>query len=98
MVRVDKLRPLTAGQLLAIWQDEESVEPIRGLKCNARVLVASAVTDNVPTFTSPEDVLNRLTVAEIESLLTRIGTEEMPGDGGVNPQFDPARYAKMREG
>lgn len=98
MVRVDRLLPLTAGQLLAIWQDEQSAEPIKGLKCNAGVLAASAMTDNKPTFTSVEDVLNQLTVAEMEFLLTQIETEKQTGEGGVNPQFDVTRYAKLREG
>ena len=96
----DELRQLTALRLLTIWREcgaaaEEPVE--RALLCNARVLAESCFCQGEPVFVSGEDVLDRLTTREMETLLRKMADGGTPGLAEVNPGFDPVRFERLRE-
>lgn len=96
---VDELRPLTAGRLLAIRREvcagtEDELE--RGALCNARVLAECCLWGGEPAFPDAGAVLDELTFPEMEELLRRWRERKMPA--AVNPSFDEARFARLREG
>lgn len=97
----DELRQLTAFRLLTIWREcgEAAEEPMeRALLCNARVLAECCFCQGEPVFVSGEDVLERLTAREMETLLRQLAGGCIPATAGENPTFDPARFERLREG
>lgn len=101
MRELDELRQLTALRLLTIWREcgEAAEEPMeRALLCNARVLAESCFCQGEPVFLSGEEVLDRLTAREMETLLRQLADGGAPGTAGENPAFDPARFQRLREG
>ena len=95
---VDELRPLSAGRLLAIRREvcagtEDALE--RGALCNARVLAECCFYGGEPAFADAGAVLDALTFPEMEELLRRWRERKPPA--AVNPQFDEARFAQLRE-
>lgn len=99
MTRVETMRPLPAGRLLAIRRDVtvgESDEAVRGLLCNARVLSECCFSEGEPVFADAEAVLSALTVREMEALLRRLSGEAAPLSG-TNPQFDEARFCALQK-
>ena len=100
--RIDELRSLTAGRLLAIWREtrEMTEDPLeRSLLCNARVLAECCWRGGERMFADEAAVLTALTGRQIEDLLARLadgGTEERTAE--VNPSFDRARFEALREG
>lgn len=99
MREVDQLRPLSAGRLLAIWREgREKTQDVleRSLLTNAQVLAECCFFQGEEAFSSREDVLEALTVPEMEQLLERLCAA---GHGGVeNPRFDMEKFAAMQEG
>lgn len=96
MMQVEELRPLTAGQLLAIRREVaagESDEAAWGLLCNAEVLAESCFAEGKPVFPDREAVLAALTIPEMEVLLARLVGGGKPE---ANPQFDEARFRRLR--
>ena len=98
MSEIDELRPLTAGQLLALWRESRAAaeDPLeRSLLCNARVLAACCYFQGEPVFPDGAAVLRLLTGRQIETLLERLSG----GDGGgeTNPAFDPERFRALGE-
>ena len=101
MRELDELRQLTALRLLTIWREcgETAEEPMeRALLCNARVLAECCFCQGEPVFLSGEEVLERLTAREMETLLRQLADGGAPGTAGENPAFDPARFQRLREG
>jgi len=97
----DELRQLTALRLLTIWREcgEAAEEPMeRALLCNARVLAECCFCQGEPAFESGEEVLERLTAREMETLLRQLADGCAPVTAGENPAFDPARFQRLREG
>ena len=97
----DELRQLTALKLLTIWREcgEAAEEPMeRALLCNARVLAECCFCQGEPVFESGEEVLERLTAREMETLLRRLAQEDVSVPAEENPAFDPARFKCLREG
>ena len=100
MKTVDEIRPLTAGCLLSIRREvctdtEDELE--RGALCNARVLASCCFCDGEPVFANAQEVLEALTFREMEDLLRRWKDGEQVRTITVNPCFDEARYAHLRE-
>lgn len=92
------LRLPPAGRLLQIRREarartDDDLE--RAALCNARVL-AEALTgaDGTPVYPTAEDVLDALSFPEMERLLSALSH----GTRDVNPNFDAARFAALREG
>ena len=109
----DELRQLTALRLLTIWREcgEAAEEPMeRALLCNARVLAECCFCQGEPVFASGEEVLERLTAREMETLLPPLSREEeaealrqlaegcAPVAAEENPAFDSARFRRLQEG
>lgn len=98
MRRIDQLRPLRAGRLLAIWREgREETEDVleRSLLTNAQALSECCFFQGELAFSGREDVLEELTAPEMEQLL-----EGLCGAGSSieNPGFDMERFAAMQEG
>ena len=103
MREVEELRPLTAGRLLRIRREAERGgwdEAERGLRCNAQVLAESCFTGGEAVFADGEAVLEELSVAEMETLLSRLcGEGHDPREkrpAAVNPNFDAGRFETLR--
>ena len=97
----DELRQLTALKLLTIWREcgKAAEEPMeQALLCNARVLAECCFCQGEPVFASCEDVLEQLTVREMETLLRQLADGCAPAAAGENPAFDPARFRHLQEG
>jgi len=102
---IDELRPVSAGRLLtirrAVW-DAETDELVRSARCNARVLAECCFWGGIPVFADEDAVLNALTFREMEMLLRQLaGAGTAAGStapSAVNPNFDAARFARLREG
>ena len=97
----DELRQLTAIRLLTIWQEcgEAAEEPmVRALLCNARVLAECCFCQGEPVFASGEEVLERLTAREMETLLRQLAEGCAPVAAEENPAFDSARFRRLQEG
>lgn len=99
---IDRLRPMPAARLLAIWRDtrEQTEEPLeRCLLCNARVLAECCWRGEERAFASAEQVLAALTGRQMEALLRRLMEEEPARVPETeNPAFDPERFRALREG
>ena len=99
---IDRLRPMPAARLLAIWRDtrERTEEPLeRCLLCNAQVLAECCFRGEEAAFSSAEEVLEQLTGRQIEALLRRLMGEEPPASPKAeNPAFDPERFRTLKEG
>ena len=99
---IDELRPLTAGQLLAIWRESRKTaqDPLeRTLICNARVLAACCYFQGEPAFADEAAGLTSLTGRQMEILLGRLaGDGQAPAPAAVNPAFDQERFDALREG
>lgn len=103
--RIEELRPLTAGRLLAIRQTvrRETEDPLeQALLCNAQVLAECCRRSGERVFSGREAVLERMTCREMEKLLGALATGEAPaataGVSGENPGFDIGRFARLKEG
>ncbi|WP_418725902.1 hypothetical protein [Dysosmobacter sp.] len=99
---IDRLRPMPAARLLAIWRDtrERTEEPLeRCLLCNAQVLAECCWRGEERAFASAEQVLAALTGRQMEALLRRLMEEEPArAPDAENPAFDPERFRALREG
>ena len=98
MREIDELRPLTAGQLLALWRARQEEDPMeRALLCNAAVIAESCYAQEEPVFENPDAVLAAMTPREMESLLRLLA--EAGGAAGVteNPAFDAERFETLRK-
>ncbi|MHA5218970.1 hypothetical protein [Dysosmobacter sp. Phy] len=99
---IDRLRPMPAARLLAIWRDtrEQTEEPLeRCLLCNAQVLAECCWRGEERAFASAEQVLAALTGRQMEALLRRLMEEEPArAPDAENPAFDPERFRALREG
>ena len=100
MRKMDELRPLTAGRLLALWREcRETEDPLeRVLRCNGRILADCCLQEGTPVYRDELDVLADLTGREMERLLRRLaeGGGEIPSSQAeANPAFDPARFAAL---
>lgn len=99
---IDRLRPMPAARLLAIWRDtrEQTEEPLeRCLLCNAQVLAECCWRGEERAFASAEQVLAALTGRQMEALLRRLmGEEPARAPDAENPAFDPERFRALREG
>ena len=100
--RIDELRGMSAGRLLAIWRETRKMteDPLeRSLLCNARVLAECCYCGGERVFADEAAVLTTLTGRQMESLLVRLAggaAEELAAE--VNPSFDRARFETLREG
>ena len=96
---IDRLRPMPAARLLAIWRDtrERTEEPLeRCLLCNAQVLAECCFRGEEPAFQDAAEVLERLTGRQMETLLRRLlGEDAAPEPETVNPAFDPERFRAL---
>ena len=92
MRTVDALKPLTAGELLELWQyyRERVEDPLeRTLLCNAAILRDSCYCQG------ELEVLRDLTPGEMEDLLLRLAEgEALPEERGGT--FDLQRFADMK--
>lgn len=102
---IDRLRPMPAARLLAIWRDtrEQTEEPLeRCLLCNAQVLAECCFQGEEAAFSGAEEVLEQLTGRQIEALLRRLLGEDPAAEGAAsvteNPAFDPERFRALKEG
>ncbi len=105
---VDELRPLTAGRLLSIRravrrETEDELE--QALLCNARVLAECCFRGEEPVFRDGDEVLEKLTCREMETLLSALAAgrgsagaaASAPDPASVNPNFDGQRFRRLRE-
>ena len=101
---LDELRPLSAGRLLEIWAGTREIgDPLeRVLRCTGRLLAECCRFRGEPVYRDEAEALADLTGREIERLLLRLaeqgGPEDRPAPGGVNPEFDVARFEALRGG
>lgn len=96
---IDTLIPLTAAEILAIWQDcrsryEDQLE--QTLLCNARVLAGSCRCQGEAVYESEDAVLRDLTTGQMERLLRCLLDGDQPEQ--QNPAFDPGRFAALEGG
>lgn len=101
MREIDELRPLTAGRLLALWQEarEAAEDPLeRTVLCNARIAVECCFCRGEPVFENEEAVLAALTGRQLERLLLRLAEAEPHREERGNPSFDQERFEALREG
>jgi len=101
MREIDELRPLTALQLLTIWREsgQETEDPLeRSLLSNASVLAECCYFQDAPVFSDQKEVLEALTVREMERLLEQLSGRGQKTATMINPAFDPARFEALREG
>lgn len=96
---IDRLRPMPAARLLAIWRDtrERTEEPLeRCLLCNAQVLAECCLRGEEPAFQDAAEVLEQLTGRQMETLLRRLlGEDAASKPETVNPAFDPERFRAL---
>ena len=101
MRRIDELRPVSAGRLLAIWRQTRDVteDPLeRSLLCNARVLAECCYHEGERVFDDELAVLSSLTGRQMEKLLVRLAGDAPASPPAVNPAFDQAKFDALREG
>ena len=101
MREIYQLRPLTAGRLLALWQEvREAVEdPLeRSLLCNAKIAADCCFSRGEPVFADERAVLAALTGRQLEQLLLRLAETEPTSEGTGNPSFDQRRFEALQEG
>lgn len=97
MRNIDELRPLTAGRMLTLWREHREEEPLeRALLCNAQVLAESCFYQGEPVFENREEVLEKLTGRQMESLLRALAGSGQPRPAGENPSFDQERFLRLR--
>lgn len=99
MRKIDELRPLTAGHLLALWREvrKTSEDPLeRTLLCNARIAAESCFYRGEPVFADEQAVLAALTGRQLEGLLRRLSEGAPAPDRAGNPDFDEGRFAALR--
>ena len=100
MKNIDELRPMTAWQLLEIWQKcrAEIRDPLeRVMTCNARILARCCFFQGETVYQDGIEALRDLTARQIERLLDQLYQGGGKRAGEENPQFDPARFAALRE-
>ena len=93
MRTVDAMKPLTAGELLGLWQRfrEKIEDPLeRTLLCNAAILRDSCYCQGEAIYGDELEVLRDLTPGEMEDLLLRLAEDERGGT------FDLQRFADMK--
>lgn len=102
MRRVDELRPLSLGRLLALWRTyRESGDPLeRAALCNGRILAECCFYRGEQVYRDEAEALEDLTAGQMESLLLRLGSgggpvREEDNPEGDNPAFDPARFRAL---
>lgn len=98
MRTVDAMKPLTAGELLGLWQRfrEKIEDPLeRTLLCNAAILRESCYCQGKVVYQDEGEVLRDLTPREMETLLLRLAEGEAAPEerSGV---FDFQRFTAMR--
>lgn len=105
MREADELRPLTAGQLLALWREyRETGDPLeRVLRCNGRILSECCFFQGQRVYADETEALENLTPRQMERLLARLAEGGgplggRPGSGPAeeNPEFDAARFEALR--
>ena len=105
MRAADELRPLTAGQLLALWREyRETGDPLeRVLRCNGRILSECCFFQGQRVYADETEALENLTGRQMERLLARLAegggplerrSENSPAE--ENPEFDAARFEALR--
>ena len=98
MRTVDAMKPLTAGELLGLWQRfrEKIEDPLeRTLLCNAAILRESCYCQGKAVYQAEGDVLRDLTPREMEPLLLRLAEGEAAPEERSGA-FDFQRFAAMR--
>ena len=105
MREIDELRPLTAGRLLALWQDCREIGDAleRVLRCNGRIVSECCFFRGERVYRDGAEALEDLTGRQMERLLMTLaeggGREDRrPEEHGAeeNPQFDAARFQALR--
>ena len=98
MRTVDEMKPLTAVELLNLWQTyrQRSDDPLeRTLLCNAAILRDSCHCQGEAVYGDELEVLRDLTPGEMEDLLLRLAEgEALPEERGGT--FDLQRFADMK--
>ena len=98
MRMVDAMKPLTAGELLGLWQRfrEKIEDPLeRTLLCNAAILRESCYCQGKAVYQDEGEVLRDLTPREMETLLLRLAEGEAASEE-CSGAFDFQRFAAMR--
>lgn len=96
MRTVDEMKPLTAVELLNLWQTyrQRSDDPLeRTLLCNAAILQKSCRCRGKVVYRDEMEVLGDMTSREMEVLLTQLAEGETEQGGGT---FDFRRFAAMK--
>jgi hypothetical protein len=98
-INIEELRPLSAFQLLDIWQESgtRTEDPLeRCLWCNAMVLTRCCFCQGEPVFENAFAVLKNLTGRQIERLLYQLaeGTTHLQQQA-ENPNFDSGRFQEL---
>ena len=98
MRTVDAMKPLTAGELLGLWQRfrEKIEDPLeRTLLCNSAILLDSCYCQGKAVYQDEGEVLRDLTPREMETLLLRLAEGEAAPEERSGA-FDFQRFAAMR--
>ena len=102
MRKVDELRPLRLGRLLALWREyRESGDPLeRAALCNGRVLAECCFYQGERVYRDEAEALEEVSAREMEVLLLRLGAGGGPvleeaGSCGDYAGFDPARFRAL---
>ncbi len=96
--QIDELRSLTAARLLTIWRTcrEAAEDPLeRVMLCNASILAECCFFQGQTVFTDRTAVLKTLTGQQMEQLLRQLAGEPAK-TAAVNPEFDEARFYRLR--
>ena len=96
MRTVDEMKPLTAVELLNLWQTyrQRSDDPLeRTLLCNAAILQKSCRCRGKAVYRDEMEVLGDMTSREMEVLLTQLAEGETEQGGGT---FDFRRFVAMK--
>lgn len=107
MRNVDELRPLTAARLLAIRRETgEADEAERGLLGNGQVLAECCYYQGKRVFSHGGQVLEELTIGEMERLLEQLTAADRVSAGGgrqseasgQNRAFDEGAWRRLGGG
>ena len=96
MRTVDAMEPLTAVELLELWQTyrQRSDDPLeRTLLCNAAILQKSCRCRGEAVYWDEMEVLGDMTPREMELLLMQLAEGETEQSGGT---FDFRQFAAMK--
>ena len=96
---IDELRPPTVARLLTIWRAcrEEAEDPLeRVMLCNASILAECCFFQGQTVFADRMAVLKTLTGQQMEQLLRQLAGEPAKKAAAVNPEFDEARFYRLR--